>query len=105
MERLVSRISTLPMDDFTHGHLLRTNGGFRHIMPRVLEGSLPMLRAMADDEKVEVGVRTSADAKIEETEALLKKFEDPEALYQPARDKAREQTGLDYPRNRPRAEQ
>lgn len=59
-------------------------------MPRVLEGALPVLRAMADDEKVEVSVRTSADAKLEETEALLKRFEEPEKLYEGARDKARE---------------
>lgn len=58
-------------------------------MPRVLEGSLPVLRAMGDDEKVEVSVRTAADAKIEETEALLKRFEEPEAMYAGARDKAR----------------
>lgn len=72
-------------------------------MPRVLEGSLPVLRAMADDEKVEVSVRTAADAKIEETEALLKRFEEPDKMFEEARDKARQAPALGPPSGPPPA--
>lgn len=86
VEEILTLHYAVPMEDFTQGHLLLTNPGFRHVIPKVLEGSLPLLKEMAADEKLDAVVRTAAERKARETEALLKRMEEPEAMFTPAKE-------------------
>ena len=63
VEKILALHAEVPLDDYTHGHLLRSNAGFRMAAPRVLEATLPLLREMAKDEQLEASVRTAAERK------------------------------------------